>query len=925
MHRILSAAPVAILALSIAPVSFADTLLVGQGSGYQFQTIQSAVTAASSGDIVEITAGTYNERVTIAGKAITLFAPAGPSVTTISGNGLAAGAALSLEASVPAGCIVDGLAIQGASGPGVQVVSCSPTIRNCWIQANDNNVTSGGGGLTLSGSNAALVLEGCLFLSNQAIGRDGGAMWLSATNSSVVCRSCDFVQNESTGTNGGAIYSASLALTLDECNFQSNAVSTNGGDRRGGAFYLASGSANLISCTFADNFVYAQSLGGCGDRWGRGGAIGSTGSLHMVGCQYLRNTAKADGGCNMAYGWGGALWIGGGSLSATDCSFSLNTATANHGAAGRDARGGAILVEGGVDPVLLRCQFVGNMVTGTTEAGMNQFGGTLCYHAGCAGTITECTIAGSSAGLLGGGVFLDNGADPIFRETDITNCSTRTAAGKGGGIYVQGGADASFEDCRLSNCSSASGGGLYSLNSAPLLTRCVFDHNLSSAGSAMATVGSGVGAVPTVQYTTFCSNEGVDASAWIFGAIIEPDPNSNPKAADCGDDCNSNGIVDTLDIQLGLETDCDNNQTPDSCQEDCDGDGIINACEISAGASDCDADGVPDACQLAAGAPDVNGDGVLDSCAPVDFAGLRTEIVPIVGRSLDSTIPPNAICYRLYAEFTAPGSGVSMMFGSPAAGALVFASPGGFYNSASVGNLSIFVPCDLSSLPVGATYDSWLTIGEECFLADNVLTSSGIDFSQFSASGINEGDGYVLVTPGSPQGFVRGDNRVLLAQLTTASGDLPTGQVNLTAWNASGESFGVYGQGWSAPTLVDCNGNGVHDAYDIRDGIARDCDESGVPDSCEYAFPDEDCNGNGIPDICDIYTGASSDQNRNNVPDDCECEGDVDGNGTVDVDDIVRVILAWGATGSNAADLDGDLVVGLSDLVLVLNYYGQCQ
>jgi len=148
------------------------TLSVGQGSGYQYQTIQAAVNAAVSGDVVEVAPGTYNERVTIAGKAITLRGIAGPSVTTINANGLAAGAALVLGSTVPAGCIVSGLAIQGATGAGVEVTSCSPTLRDCWIQSNDNSTTPGGGGLQLSGANATLRLEDCSFSSNQAIGRD---------------------------------------------------------------------------------------------------------------------------------------------------------------------------------------------------------------------------------------------------------------------------------------------------------------------------------------------------------------------------------------------------------------------------------------------------------------------------------------------------------------------------------------------------------------------------------------------------------------------------------------------------------------------------------------------------------------------------------------------------------------------------------
>jgi hypothetical protein len=61
------------------------------------------------------------------------------------------------------------------------------------------------------------------------------------------------------------------------------------------------------------------------------------------------------------------------------------------------------------------------------------------------------------------------------------------------------------------------------------------------------------------------------------------------------------------------------------------------------------------------------------------------------------------------------------------------------------------------------------------------------------------------------------------------------------------------------------------------------------------------------------------------VPDECECAGDVDGDGTVNVDDVVAVILAWGDTGPNAADLDGDQLVGAADLSLILTYYGSCQ
>lgn len=52
------------------------------------------------------------------------------------------------------------------------------------------------------------------------------------------------------------------------------------------------------------------------------------------------------------------------------------------------------------------------------------------------------------------------------------------------------------------------------------------------------------------------------------------------------DDCNGNGVADTLDIANGFATDCNGNQVPDSCDVEC------------------------------GGVPDVNGNGVPDACDP---------------------------------------------------------------------------------------------------------------------------------------------------------------------------------------------------------------------------------------------------------------------------------------------------------------------
>jgi hypothetical protein len=83
-----------------------------------------------------------------------------------------------------------------------------------------------------------------------------------------------------------------------------------------------------------------------------------------------------------------------------------------------------------------------------------------------------------------------------------------------------------------------------------------------------------------------------------------------------------------------------------------------------------------------------------------------------------------------------------------------------------------------------------------------------------------------------------------------------------------------------------------------------------------------DCNANEQPDACDIFNGGSEDDDGDDVPDECEIVGDVDGDTQADVEDLVAVILGWGACIDDQAgcpaDVDGDEVVGYADLALVI-------
>jgi hypothetical protein len=54
------------------------------------------------------------------------------------------------------------------------------------------------------------------------------------------------------------------------------------------------------------------------------------------------------------------------------------------------------------------------------------------------------------------------------------------------------------------------------------------------------------------------------------------------------------------------------------------------------------------------------------------------------------------------------------------------------------------------------------------------------------------------------------------------------------------------------------------------------------------------------------------------------CPGDINGSGTVNVEDLLAVIGAWGAIGANPADVTGNGIVNVEDLLAVINAWGTC-
>ena len=118
----------------------------------------------------------------------------------------------------------------------------------------------------------------------------------------------------------------------------------------------------------------------------------------------------------------------------------------------------------------------------------------------------------------------------------------------------------------------------------------------------------------------------------------------------------------------------------------------------------------------------------------------------------------------------------------------------------------------------------------------------------------------------------------------------------------------------------DCNGNQIPDPQDIENGTSQDCNTNGVPDECE-----PDCNGNTVPDDCDIADGTSKDDNSNGIPDECDVNADLDGDGVVGIGDLLILFAAWGVCGDCddcPADLNDDCSVGIPDLLILFARWG---
>ena len=378
-----------LITLLLAQSAFAADITVDASGTGDHTTVQAAVDAAVSGDVITVLAGMYTENILIESKSIDIQGADEDArdTTYIVGTG-----------SGPVTTIVGGLVnmsnltVSGGS-QGIAITSNAvSTLTNLVVEDNVNDVN--GGGVSVSG-NADVVLNNLLIQNNTAA--QGGGVYLAADAKKMQITDSTIRDNAATEAGGGIHTSAPFLL-------QGSWISDNNTDGNGGGVYATTIAPEVENSDF----------------WGNSAANGGGIALDSASTISINaNRVRAsEFWLNSATESGGGIWINGsGPQYLKQDLFILNTA-------GGD--GGGLWATGG-QPNLTFIRAWHN------EAG-GDGGGAWLYGAN-GGKTRRSSFGGNIAGGIGGGAIHSesNGYHPVVSNRYIEN-----QASEGAGLVIHG-------------------------------------------------------------------------------------------------------------------------------------------------------------------------------------------------------------------------------------------------------------------------------------------------------------------------------------------------------------------------------------------------------------------------------------------------------------------------------------------------------
>jgi hypothetical protein len=368
-------------------------------------------------------------------------------------------------------------------------------------------------------------------------------------------------------------------------------------------------------------------------------------------------------------------------------------------------------------------------------------------------------------------------------------------------------------------------------------------------------------------------------------------------------DCNNNGLADICDIQQGFFPDCNANLVPDVCETDCDNDGTPDACQLTGNdcntngtlddcEADCNTNGTADGCD---GMPDCNTNGTFDPCDVNPIGRVLIDQLAITNGFFTSDIADDEIINTNGAPFSPNSSQVIADDWNTTGGAtgtvnITGATWLGFHSDVNT-NATGFNACNLSSVDAdpGEAADAF-----------NVWLYGHNGVSQIPANA--QSVVRAISNAGDTGGFVSRSGLQYFARFSPTLSHTIAGAAGARRWFAvqyTGPSGGDYNLGFSRFTLNNLSvfrfsfeipGNTWRNPFTTHRPVFALLGPTGILDA----------NTNGTPDECDAAVPACG-----------TCKGDMNGNGSVDGDDIQGYVQCYilGTGSCGCADFDSDTVI----------------
>jgi hypothetical protein len=361
----------------VAPVIETVILVKADGTG-DYPTIQAAIDAADSADVIELEDGTYtgdgNRDLAFFGKAITVTGKSrDPELCIIDCEGTEEEPHRGFYFHTEEGplSLLHAVTVTGGyhnSGGAIFCMPASPTIDNCRFV---ENAADYGGAISCADGTPTLVE--CIFSDNAA--QYGGGLYYE--DASPIVEDCLFVGNSAAEVGGGAFCRMSTSSSFDGCVFSHNVATLS----CGGMACDVNTSVELTNCTFAHN---------SGGLAGGGFGCGHGSEPVLTNCTFYGGDAD--------YGGGIVCDVASPTVSNTIIAFST--------------RGGAMSCWGESNPALTCCDIYGNTGGDWTETIAGQLGqaGNIARDPLCCDPDNEnlhlrpdspCCPDSSACGLMG--------------------------------------------------------------------------------------------------------------------------------------------------------------------------------------------------------------------------------------------------------------------------------------------------------------------------------------------------------------------------------------------------------------------------------------------------------------------------------------------------------------------------------------------